>query len=367
MEAKSVSHVGFNKRYISFSLVTSFAISMSFLLVTACTDSAKAKPNIVHKDAPKPGVVAKIGDKEITEAALIGDDKLDFFELEKRKYDLQMDRIKKLMVQELIGAEAKKAGMSVDDYINKKVIGGEIKISDKDYKKFVQEKHIPESQINPQIKERIMAYLQTGKREELIDAHMAKLTKSQPVEVYIAKPKMEVKVEVGDAPTFGKKDAAVTIVEFSDFQCPFCSRGAETVNQLKKKYGNKIQVAFKHFPLPMHPQAKPASIASMCVNEQSSDKFWKFHDLAFKNQDKLDAPSLEKYAKDSGANMDKFKECLNSKKFDAMVQKDLEYGEKIGVKSTPTFFVNGQLISGAVPIETFSEIIDEELNSKKKN
>ena len=191
--------------------------------------------------------------------------------------------------------------------------------------------------------------------------YVAKLSKDNPIEIYFRKPKLEMNVEVGQAPAFGKKDAKVKIIVFSDFQCPFCGRAAETVSEVKKKFGNKTQVAFKHFPLPMHKDAKPASEASMCVNEQSSDKFWKFHDLAFKNQDKLNSEGLEKLAKDSGADVAKFKECMGAKKFADFVKTDLEYGEKIGVRSTPTFFINGQLIAGAVPFEQFAETINEAL------
>src|SRR5689334_20960379 len=102
MEAISVSYFGFRKKYVSFGLLTSFAVVSSFLLITACTDSAKAKTNFVHKDPPKPGVVAKIGEKEITLKALIGNDEVDFFDLEKRRFDLMMDRLNKLLVEELI-------------------------------------------------------------------------------------------------------------------------------------------------------------------------------------------------------------------------------------------------------------------------
>jgi protein-disulfide isomerase len=366
MEAMSVSYVEFRKKYLSLSLVGSFATALSLVVIGACTDQAKAKPNFVHKESSKPGVVAKIGDEEITEDTLIGDDKLDFFEIKKREYDLKMERLNKLLVEKLVGAEAKKANMSLDDFISKKITKGEIKISDSDYKKFVAEKHIPESQINPQIQERIKSYLQTMKKQDLVTAYVAKLTNGKPVEVYFNKPKMQVDVEVGQAPIYGNKDASVTVVEFSDFQCPFCSRAAETVTLLKKKYGSKVKLAFRHFPLPMHHDAKPAAEASMCMNDQSTDKFWKFHDLAFKNQTNLDKASLDKYAKEAGADMKKFDECVTAKKFAEYVQSDVAYGEKIGVKSTPTFFVNGQLVSGAVPIEQFSEIIDEALEEKKK-
>ena len=351
-----------NKKYLSLSLATILTTAAAFAVISACTDQqAKAKPNFIHKDAPTPGVVAKINGENITEDQLIGDDKLDFFDLKKREYDLKMERLNKLLVEKLVGAEAKAAGMSQDDYITKKITNGEIKISDKDYKKFVADKHIPESQINPQIKERITSYLQTLKKQDMINEHIAKLTKGNPVEVYFNKPKMEVKVDPGNSPAFGPETAPIQIVEFSDFQCPFCSRGADVVHELKKKYGSKMHFSFKQFPLPMHKDARPAAEAAMCVNEQGSDKFFKFHDEAFKNQDKLDAANLEKFAKDSGANVDKFKECVSAKKFSDSVQKDMDYGEKIGVKSTPTFFVNGQLVSGAVPIEQFAEIIDDSL------
>lgn len=319
---------------------------------------------MVFKDAPKAGVVAKIGDEEYTLEKLIGEDKLDFFELQKREFDLKMDRINKLMVDKLIGDEAKKANMSLDDYINKKVITGKMDITEKEFNKFVEEKHIPTAQINPQIKERINSYLQSMKKQDQVSAYLAKLTKGKPTEIYFKKPKLQMNVEVGDAPVFGKTGSPVTIIEFSDFECPYCSKGAETVTQIKKKYGNKVRFAFKHYPLPMHPHAKGAAEASMCVNEQGGDKFWKFHDIAFKNQGKLEKADLEKYAKDAGAEVKKYNECLDGKKYQAFIQKDAEMAEKIGVKSTPTFFVNGQILNGALPIEQFSEMIDEELAAK---
>lgn len=351
------------KKYLSYTLATSAMTLMIFAVVTACTDrQATAKPNIVTKPAPKAGVVAKIGEELITEEELIGDDKMDFFELKKREYDLKMDRLNRLMTEKLIGSEAKKANLSLEDYISKKVIKREIKISDSEMKKFIADKRIPESQLNDQLRERIKDYMTNEKRQNLVQAHIAKLTKSSPVEVYFERPKLDVQVELGEnTPTLGKKGAKVTIVEFSDFQCPFCARGAETVHEIAKKYGNKVVIGFRHFPLPMHKEARPASEASMCMNEQGTDKFWKFHDKVFKNQKSLDDASLEKFAKESGANIEKFKECYSSKKYAKAVQDDMEYGEKIGVRSTPTFFVNGQIVNGAVPLEQFSEMIDEEL------
>jgi protein-disulfide isomerase len=343
------------------------ACFLSAAVIMACTsESAKAKINMVFKDAPKPGIVAKIGGEEITEDQLVGDAQLELMQIKKQEYDLKMNQLNKLIQDRVLGAEAKKEGLaSSDELISKKITKGEIKISDAEYKKFVKEKNIPESNINDQVKERIYSYMKEQKREEMVTAYVANLTKNNPVEVYFKKPKSNIQVDVGDAPVTGGDNAKVTIVEFSDFQCPFCGRAAKTVNEVRKKYGNKIKLAFKHFPLPMHKDAEPASEASMCVYEQGKDKFWKFHDIAFAAQDKLDPESLAKHAKAAGADEKKFKECFEAHKYADYVKKDQAYGEKLGVRSTPTFFINGQLLSGALPIDAFSEVIDEELSSAK--
>jgi protein-disulfide isomerase len=341
------------------------AAVLAAVAMVACTENAKAKINMVFKDAPKAGVVAKINGEEITEEQLIGDAQLELVQIKKQEYDLKMGQLNKLVTDRVLGAEAKKNGMAnAEEYIGKKLLKGEIKISDADYKKFVKEKNIPEQNLNDQVKERIFAYMKEQKREETIQAAVSKLTKGTPVEVYFKKPKSNIQVEVGDAPTAGGDNAKVNVIVFSDFQCPFCGRAAKTVSDIKKKYGNKIKIAFKQFPLPMHKDAEPASQASLCVNEQGKDKFWKFHDIAFAAQDKLDAENLAKHAKAAGADEKKFKECFDSKKYAEAVKKDMAYGEKLGVRSTPTFFVNGQLLSGALPIEQFSEVIDEELDAK---
>lgn len=337
------------------------------LILTSCDRDARAKPNFVIKDGTKPGVVAKIGDQEITEDELIGEDKVEFFELKKREYELKMDRLNKVVFDKLVGAEAAKAKMPVEEFIEKKVTKGEIKVADKDVNGFIKERKLPEAQITPDIREKIKAYIQQSKKQEIVQAYVAKLTKGTAVEVYFKKPRMNVKVELGEAPTWGKEDAPVTIVEFSDFECPFCGRAADTINEVKKKFGEKkIKLAFKHFPLPMHPNAKPTSEASMCVNEQSKDKFWKFHDLAFKNREKLDAESLKGYAKQVGADVAKFEECFKSGKYKAFVEADLKQGEQVGVKSTPTFLINGEIISGAVPMSEFEDAVNEALEAAKK-
>ena len=328
---------------------------MTLGVMVACVGESKAaKANLVFKDAPKSGVVAKISGQEITEDQLIGDAQLELMQIQKQEYDLKLSQLNKLIVDKVLGKDAKQ-----------KILDADIKISDSDYKKFVKEKNIPESNINDQVKERIYSYMKEQKRDELVQVAVAKLTKNDPVEVYFKKPKSNVQIDLGEAPITGGNHAKVTMTIFSDFQCPFCGRAATTEAAIRKKYGNKIKVAFKQFPLPMHKDAMPAAEASMCVYEQDHDKFWKFHDAAFAQQDKLDPESLAKLAKSAGIDEKKWKECFDSHKYAESVKKDVAYGEKLGVRSTPTFFINGQFLAGAMPIEQFSEVIDEELAASK--
>jgi protein-disulfide isomerase len=173
------------------------------------------------------------------------------------------------------------------------------------------------------------------------------------------------KVDPGNAPSVGPKTAAVTIVEFSDFQCPFCSRVVPTVKQIEEKYKGKVRVVFRNYPLPFHDHAQLAAEAAMAANEQG--KFWEMHDKLFGNQQALNRPDLEKYAQEIGLNVDKFKSDLDSGKEKTSVNSDVQYANGLpgGGMGTPTFFINGRKISGAMPFESFASVIDEELKKKK--
>ncbi len=167
------------------------------------------------------------------------------------------------------------------------------------------------------------------------------------------------KVEVGTAPVKGAKNAPVTIVAFSDFECPFCSRVVPTLKQLEDQYQGKIKVAFKNQPLPFHANAKPAAAAALAAHEQG--KFWEMHDKLFANQRALDRASLEKYAQEIGLNVGKFKADLDSGKYTAQIEADSAEGTRLGANGTPTFFINGRTLVGALPLEAFKKVIDEEL------
>ena len=159
--------------------------------------------------------------------------------------------------------------------------------------------------------------------------------------------------------TKGIENSPVTIIEYSDYQCPYCARAEATIKDVLDEYGSKIYFVYKDFPLPFHNNAQKAAEASRCALEQG--KYWEYHDLLFENQQSLDSNSLKKYAKNMGLEEAKFSNCLDSNKYADAVKQDIGEGQKAGVSGTPTFFVNGEILVGAQPFDAFKEIIDKEL------
>ncbi|MDF2695718.1 MAG: Periplasmic thiol:disulfide interchange protein DsbA, partial [Labilithrix sp.] len=166
-----------------------------------------------------------------------------------------------------------------------------------------------------------------------------------------------------DDPVWGNRNAPVTVVIFSDFQCPFCSRVEPTLDQVKTTYGpDKVRLVWKNQPLPFHDKAKPAAEAAQAVFAlKGSDGFWKFHDTAFKNQKDLSPESYEKWAVAAGVDPAKFKAEVASKKHAKKVEEDAALGTKVGANGTPAFRINGAELSGAQPFDKFKELIDKEL------
>lgn len=178
----------------------------------------------------------------------------------------------------------------------------------------------------------------------------------------------ELAAATAGRPFRGGAEAAVTIVEFSDFQCPFCSRGAQTAHDILAKYGNDVKFVFADFPLPFHPWAKPAAIAARCAAAQSPDAFWKLHDAYFGDQQAINPSNVmaktKEYLAGSGLDMAAWSECAENaeskgyKEAVTAIDASIALGQKLGVNGTPGFLVNGTLVSGAQPLEAFVPLID---------
>ena len=177
-----------------------------------------------------------------------------------------------------------------------------------------------------------------------------------------AQPQEKVEVSADDDPVKGDKNAPVTIIEFSDFQCPFCGKFyKETLPEIDEKYikTGKAKLVYRDYPLGSHEFAQKAAEAAECADEQG--KFWQYHDKLFENQDALTIDNLKRYARDTGLSASKFNDCLDSSRYKDEVNKDLKDGESYGVSGTPAFFINGNLISGAQPFSAFEQVIEAEL------
>lgn len=172
----------------------------------------------------------------------------------------------------------------------------------------------------------------------------------------------EVKVDVtvnNNDPVRGSTGVKVTIVEFSDFQCPYCGNVEPTLRKVLDSYGDKVKLVYKNYPLPSHENAENAALTALCAKEQG--KYWEYHDKLFENQESLKADDLKKYAADLGLNTQDFNSCLENKKYKSQIETDVVEANRVGVRGTPAFFINGRSLYGAQPFEKFQEIIEEDL------
>ena len=166
-------------------------------------------------------------------------------------------------------------------------------------------------------------------------------------------------VKTDGAPVRGPADAKITVVEFLDFQCPFCSRVQPTLEQIQKTYGDKVRIVFKHLPLRIHAQAAGAAAAAEAAHQQN--KFWEMHDLMFANQRELSDAKYQEWAHQIGLDMDRFQKDLKSPALSQRIEADSQEASRLGVSGTPAFFINGRYVSGAQPFDAFKKVIDEEL------
>jgi protein-disulfide isomerase len=198
-----------------------------------------------------------------------------------------------------------------------------------------------------------------GLNESLKIAAAAPAAAARPSGPRRPDPKKIHKIELGDAPIRGSKSAKITIVEWADFQCPFCVRVNPTLEQVRKEYGDKVRFAFKHLPLSMHSKARAAHQASEAAHRQG--KFWEMHDRIFASPKDLNPKTYLRYANEIGLDIDRYNSDFSSSSVRKVIDDDLAVAGKLGVSGTPSFFINGRFLSGAQPYGSFARVIDEEL------
>jgi protein-disulfide isomerase len=306
--------------------------------------------------------VATVGDRKITRAELEEHVRAKLIEIENERYEALHDGLEEMVAEELEKQEAKARGTTVANLETQEIAAKISTPTDADVQKVYDEnKKQLGSQTLDQVKPRILEYLSQQAQAERHAAFIEELKKKHKTTIALRPPVVEV-ASAGRPERGGGAKAPVTIIEFSDYQCPFCKRAESAVDQVMKTYGDKIRLVFRDYPLPMHPAARPAAEAASCANAQG--KFWDYHAKLFANQSALGEDKLKEYAKDVGLDGGKFEQCLAEKPFKKKIDEDIADGEKVGVSGTPAFFINGRMLSGAQPFEKFKEVIDEELSAK---
>lgn len=285
----------------------------------------------------------------------------DLYDAEKKVFDLKMNNLKQMLISRLIKLDPRSKGISEQQFVER-YIAKPYRVTDSMVERFIQQRKIPANQIDDKLKGQVRQFLSSQYYFNQIENWFAEQSKQHQIEINLQPPgEPRYDVKVGDAPYIGGKDAKVTIVEFSDFECPYCAKASNVIWELNKKYGDKIKIAYKHFPLNFHPNAQKAAEAGICAKEQDPKLFWKMHDALFADFRNLSVGTMKDKAKSIGLDYEQFSQCLTSGKYTDKVNQDIQEGMSVGVASTPAFFINGKLVKGAQPLEVFVKKIDEEL------
>ena len=334
------------------------------LVLVACSSSAQAPKQMGSAD-----VVAMVGSKPITlgevDERAFQRSAADFggARLVQALYLARREALEQIIDTRLINDEAKARGVDAASLVEKEISGHAPQPTENDISFWYQTNPgRVQGATLPQVHDAIKALLIEQRMSEAHDAFIGTLKEKVTVTISLEPPRQ--KVEIAGHAAKGPQTAPIELIEFSDFQCPFCQRANPTVEQVLKTYGDKIHFVYRHFPLPNHPNARPAAEAAACANEQG--RFWPFHDELFGNPGKLSDADLKEHAVKAGLDASRFNACVDSHQFKSEVEKDIKEGNEAGVSGTPAFFINGRALEGAQPFEAFKRVIDEELAAKKR-
>ena len=307
--------------------------------------------------ADEVSVVAVVDGIPIPSDALDAAIQSDLVGLRQREDQLRREGLSDLIARVLLGREAEARGVSVEE-LTKAEITDKAQVTSVEARLFYQANRARFGGVDEATAIRqIVDGLGRQRERERRAAFARELRGKYTVEIRLEP--FRVEVGTGDAPLRGNPEAPVTIVEFSDFQCPYCVRARPAVNRVREAYGDQVRFAFRHFPLAFHEQAQKAGEAAACAGDQG--RFWEMHDRLWESPGRLGVPDLKEHAAALDLDAAAFGQCLDSGRHAAIVQNDTQAGQRLGVTGTPAFFINGRAVLGAQPFETFAQVIDEEL------
>jgi protein-disulfide isomerase len=279
-------------------------------------------------------------------------------QLRNQEYQIKSGALQEVIRQKLLEREAKKRGVSSEKLLEQEVNAKVPESTELEIEAFYLAQKDRINRPMADVRAQIAAVLKRAKTEKAREQYLDSLRQKAEVAVYLRPPKTEVSFD--PSRLRGNPKAPVTIVEFSDFECPFCTRVQPTLKEVLAKYEGRVRLSYRDFPLrEMHPKALSAAEAARCAADQG--KFWEYHDALFADRSKLDSANLVDHARVLNLDIKSFESCLSSGKYKAKVEQDAQEGGKAGVSGTPAFFINGVFLSGAQPLAEFEKIIDAEL------
>jgi protein-disulfide isomerase len=310
------------------------------------------------------------GLRSVTPAAVVGDDVItlehvqeglaaQLARLERQRHELMSQRLEVLIGERLLAREAQKRGVTVEELIKREVHGQIGEATDTEVTAFIAQNRatLPPG-LEAELRLKVRDHLRAQKTTQRLQAYVRELRAQTPVTVYLVGPRVAVNSDRGFAQ--GAQNAPVAIVEFSDFQCPFCKGVVPTVKQLVATYPGRVKWVFRDFPIDsLHPAARTAHEAARCAGDQG--KFWEYHDLLFERAPNHSPQELKAYAQEVKLDVAAFAQCLDGGQYRDTVVKDVEEGERLGVSGTPTFFINGRPLVGNQTMEAFKAVIEQEL------
>jgi protein-disulfide isomerase len=335
------------------------ALALIALCATACQAGESARA-ATSKSAAKPGIVARGEGVSISDEALDAAAAGQLARVRQQEYEIKRAVLDRLVGEALEAKEAKARGVTVEELVKKEVdekvpppAKEAVDILYEQYK--AQLRGQTREQAGPQI-EKYMRDRDTGVRRE---AFRRELFDKAGVKLALEPPRVEVAVPA-NAPALGPASAPVTIVAFTDYQCPYCHRAQVTMDQVLEKYSGRVRLVHRDFPLDGHPQAFPAARAAWCAGEQG--KFWEYYRSLMTVPGDMSETDLAGRAGGLKLDPGAFKTCVASDKHDATIKEGLDAGTRLGVTGTPGYFINGRMVTGAQPFEQFQQVIDAELS-----
>jgi len=301
-------------------------------------------------------VVAEIGSQKITLGQVRQKQPARVLGGENAYYQAERDAISQVLDEELLTNEARRENLTVEKLYERQV-KSRVKIPTEAQLKFFYDT-LDTNQSFDALRQKISDRIVQTQEKKLLGNYVASLRVKENARILLQPPKFDI--TLGDAPITGSKDAPVTMVEFADFECPYCRQTEPNLQKLREQFPDKLRIVYKNFPLQMHSHAQKAAEAGLCAAAQG--KFWPYHDkLMVQTPPQLEVPQLKTLAASLKLDTARFDQCLDSGKEAASVSHDVEQGKSLGVDGTPSFFVNGYFLSGAVQYDTLRDLVERQL------